>query len=79
MKQFLYVFLLLLPIAAGFAAGQEAGKAKGRAEVLEDLQEVEVEYTRVLGEYHTLRKEYDTLLDLAVERGCLTKTRITVK
>lgn len=79
MKKVLYVFLLLLPIVAGFAASYEAGKNKGRDAILEDLLEVEVGYTRVLGEYHTLRKEYDTLLDLAVERGCLTKTRITVK
>ncbi len=79
MKKLLYVFLVLLPIVAGFAASYEAGKNKGRDENLEDLLEVEVEYTRVLGEYHTLQKEYDNLLNLAVERGCLTKTRVTVK
>jgi hypothetical protein len=79
MKKLLYVFLLLLPIVAGFAASYEAGKDKGRGEVLEDLQEVEVEYTRVLGEYVALQTQYDTLLDLAVERGCLTKTRVTVR
>ncbi len=79
MKKLLYVFLVLLPIVAGFAASYEAGKDKGRGEVLEDLQEVEVEYTRVLGEYVALQTQYDTLLDLAVERGCLTKTRVTVR
>lgn len=74
MKQFLYVFLLLLPIAAGFAATHEAGKAKGRDEVLEDLLEVEVEYTRVLGEYVALQTQYDSLRNWCIEKGYLTRT-----
>lgn len=86
MKKLLSYFSLLGPSLLVFACvfilcllSYDAGKGKGRDAILEDLLEVEVEYTRVLGEYHTLRKEYDALLDLTVERGCLTKTRVTVK
>ena len=73
MKQFLYVFLLLLPIAAGFAATHEAGKEKGRKEVLEDLLEVEVEYTRVLGEYVALQAQHDSLVTWCEDRGYITR------
>lgn len=73
MKNFLYYLLLFLFVAIGFSISYESGEARGRKENLEDLLEVEAEYTRVLGEYVALQKEHDSLVTWCEEKGYLTR------